>query len=240
MPPGVMPMVPQTVCPPPEDGAEGSAALCPALRVGIPLAICGIYLLLLSLVLPLPEFLLIFGMMVAYVVPPAGRETVIPVSILLGIPWWLIASTLAFLDFAGGLFMAWNFSLVQKIPFVGEWITRFMTAGRVYLDRRPWLERFYLLGLILFVSMPLEGSGSIVGSIIGRMLGMGRTEVLACITIGGIIGSFGIALGADYVRTLLQQDVALGLTALAFVLIGIALLMMYRSHTRRRWMQRQT
>lgn len=31
------------------------------------------------------------------------------------------------------------------------------------------------------------------------MLGMTKAEVLACITVGGIIGSFAIALGIDYV-----------------------------------------
>ncbi|WP_342771572.1 small multi-drug export protein, partial [Methanoculleus sp. UBA331] len=51
------------------------------------------------------------------------------------------------------------------------------------------------VGLIAFVSLPFDGSGSIVGSIVGRMLGMTKTEVLSCITVGGLLGSFTIALG---------------------------------------------
>jgi len=172
--------------------------------------------------------------MVAYIVPPLGRETIIPASILLGIPWWLIAFTLAFLDFAGGLFMAWNFPLVLRIPYVGPWIRRFVAAGRTYLDRRPWLERLYFVGLIIFVSIPFDGSGSIVGSIVGRMLGMTKAEVLACITIGGVIGSFAIALGVDYIANLIPAEAGLWVSLVVFLLIGAALLVMYRSYSRRR------
>lgn len=208
------------------------------LRLGIPLGLCGIYILITWLALPLQEFLYLFGLMVAYVVPPAGREVVIPVGIVLGIPWWLIAFTLAFLDFAGGLFMAWNFPLALKIPVVGPWIERFSAAGEAYLERRPWLEKLYFGGLILFVILPFEGSGSITGTIIGRMLGMGKTEVLACITIGGIIGSFGLALGAEYVTGLILLDLSLAASVAAFILIGIAIAVMYRSYVRRRKAER--
>lgn len=204
------------------------------LKVSVPFLLCGIFLAVVGLFLPAEQWLLLFGMMVAYIVPPLGRETIIPASILLGIPWWLIAFTLAFLDFAGGLFMAWNFPLVLRIPYVGPWIRRFVAAGRTYLDRRPWLERLYFVGLIIFVSLPFDGSGSIVGSIVGRMLGMTKAEVLTCITIGGIIGSFAIALGVDYITNLIPAEAGLWVSLVVFLLIGATLLVMYRSYSRRR------
>ena len=212
-----------------DDGVESRANL---LTVSVPLLLCGIFFAVVGLFLPAEQWFLLAGMMVAYIVPPLGRETIIPVSILLGIPWWLIAFTLAFLDFAGGLFMAWNFPLVLRVPYVGPRIRRFMTAGRAYLDRRPWLERLYFVGLIAFVSLPFDGSGSIIGSVLGRMLGMTKIEVLSCITIGGIIGSFTIALGIDYIVNLIPAGAGMWVSAAVFLLIGIALLVMYRSYSR--------
>ena len=203
------------------------------LKVSVPFLLCGLFLAVVWFFLPAEQWLLLFGMMVAYVVPPLGRETIIPVCILLGIPWWLAAFTLAFLDFAGGLFMAWNFPLVLRIPYAGPWISRFMEAGRTFLDRRPWLERLYFVGLIAFVALPFDGSGSIVGSIVGRMLGMTKTEVLACITIGGLIGSFAIALGIDYVVNLIPPGAGLWVSLAVLLLIGTALLVTYRSYSRR-------
>ncbi|MDD4568115.1 putative membrane protein [Methanoculleus chikugoensis] len=203
------------------------------LKVSVPFLLCGLFLAVVWFFLPAEQWFLLFGMMVAYIVPPLGRETIIPVCILWGIPWWLAAFTLAFLDFAGGLFMAWNFPLVLRIPYIGPWVSRFTAAGRTFLDRRPWLERLYFVGLIAFVALPFDGSGSIVGSIVGRMLGMTKTEVLACITTGGIIGSFAIALGIDYVVHLIPPGAGLWVSLALLLLIGIALLVAYRSYSRR-------
>ncbi|HOB19011.1 MAG TPA: small multi-drug export protein [Candidatus Methanoculleus thermohydrogenotrophicum] len=214
---------------------DGGAESWPGwLKISVPLLLCGVLLIGAGLFLPAEQWLLLLCMMVAYIVPPLGRETIIPASILLGIPWWLIAFTLAFLDFAGGLFMAWNFPLVLRIPYVGPWIQRFMAAGRTYLDRRPWLERLYFLGLIGFVSIPFDGSGSIVGSVVGRMLGMTKTEVLFCVTSGGVIGSFVVALGIDYIANLIPAETGPGVSLAAFLVIGTALLVMYRSYSRAR------
>ncbi|PKL61169.1 MAG: hypothetical protein CVV31_12760 [Methanomicrobiales archaeon HGW-Methanomicrobiales-2] len=212
------------------DGVDDQASW---LKVSVPFLLCGLFLAVVWFLLPTEQWLLLVGMMVAYIVPPLGRETIIPVGILLGLPWWLVAVALAFLDFAGGLFMAWNFPLVLRIPYIGPWVSRFTAAGRTFLDRRPWLERLYFVGLIAFVALPFDGSGSIVGSIVGRMLGMTKTEVLSCITIGGIIGSFAIALGIDYVVNLIPAGAGFWVSLAVFFLIGTALLVMYRSYSRR-------
>ncbi|MCE5337847.1 MAG: small multi-drug export protein [Methanomicrobiaceae archaeon] len=212
-----------------DDGADGRTRW---LKISVPFLLCGVFLAAVGLFLPVEQWLLLVGMMVAYIVPPLGRETIIPVSILLGIPWWLIALTLAFLDFAGGLFMAWNFPLVLRIPYVGPRVRQFVAAGRAFLDRRPWLERLYFIGLIIFVSIPFDGSGSIVGSVVGRMLGMTKIEVLTCITIGGIIGSFAVALGIDYIANLIPTGAGSWVSVIVFLLVGTALLVMYRSYRR--------
>ncbi|KAF5087797.1 putative small multi-drug export protein [anaerobic digester metagenome] len=203
------------------------------LKVSIPFLLCGLFLAVVWFFLPAEQWLLLFGMMVAYIVPPLGRETIIPVCILCGIPWWLAAFALAFLDFAGGLFMAWNFPLVLRIPYIGPWVRRFTEAGRTFLDRRPWLERLYFVGLVAFLALPFDGSGSIVGSVVGRMLGMTKMEVISCIAVGGFIGSFAIALGIDYVVNLIPPGAGFWVSLAVFLLIGIALLVTYRSYSRR-------
>jgi len=212
---------------------DGDGGRTDWLKVSVPFLLCGLFLGVVWFLLPVEQWLLLVGMMVAYIVPPLGRETIIPVCILCGIPWWLAAFALAFLDFVGGLFMAWNFPLVLRIPYIGPWVSRFVAAGRTFLDRRPWLERLYFVGLIAFVALPFDGSGSIVASIVGRMLGMAKTEVLSCITIGGIIGSFGIALGIDYIVNFIPAGAGIWFSLAIFLLIVIALLVMYRNYSRR-------
>ncbi|WP_243669631.1 hypothetical protein [Methanoculleus chikugoensis] len=63
---------------------------------------------------------------------------------------------------------------------------------------------------------------------------MTKAEVLACITVGGIIGSFAIALGIDYVVHLIPPGGAgLWVSLAVLLLIGTALLVTYRSYSRR-------
>ena len=94
------------------------------LKVSVPFLLCGLYLVIVWLFLPAEQWLILFGMMVAYIVPPLGRETIIPVCILCGIPWWLVAFTLAFLDFAGLV------SFVS-LHFDGSWCFVSSIVGRL-------------------------------------------------------------------------------------------------------------
>jgi uncharacterized membrane protein len=199
------------------------------LRVTVPFLLAGCYLVVLSLSLLPGDFLTMIALIVAYLVPPAGKETVIPLGIAVGLPWWLVAFTMAFFDFVGALFMAWNFTLAMKIPVLGGWIERMMRGGREYFDERPWLERLYFAGLLLFVMVPFEGSGGISASVIGRLMGMRKYEVLAFVTVGALVSCFAIALGADYVLDLLERFDIAGTSAVLLVLIaaGIALVAHY-------------
>jgi uncharacterized membrane protein len=200
-----------------------------AFRVVTPFLLVLLYLVLLFLSLTSQDFLAMIALIIAYLVPPAGKETVIPLGIAVGLPWWLVAFTMAFFDFAGGLFMAWNFTLALKIPLLGGWIERMMRGGREYFDERPWLERLYFVGLLLFVMVPFEGSGGISASIIGRLMGMRKYEVLAYVTTGAFVSCFAIALGADYVLALLMRYDIVETSAVLLVLVaaGIALVAHY-------------
>jgi hypothetical protein len=36
--------------------------------------------------------------MISYILPPEGKETVIPAGIILGVPWWLMALSIVRID----------------------------------------------------------------------------------------------------------------------------------------------
>jgi Predicted membrane protein len=195
-----------------------------ALMLCIPFLLVSAYILFIFAYLPYEQFLLLGGVMLAYFVPPAGKESMIPLGIALGIPWYLVAISIALLDALSGLFMAWNFDLALKIPIVGGWIEKFMHHGRAFVCERPWLEELYFAGLVIFVMVPLQGSGGVGGSIVGRVLGMSKIEVVAAITLGAFIGSFAVAIGAQYIINLLKENLILGLLLASGVIIaGIAI-----------------
>jgi uncharacterized membrane protein len=197
-------------------------ALDRTVRLLFPCALCGCYLLLVASALPPEQFSILSALIVAYIVPPAGKETVIPLGIVLGLPWWLMAVTIALFDVFGALFMVWNFSLAFRIPVLGPWLARTMHSGRGYLDRNPWFERFSYAGLSFFVLIPFESSGGVSGAVIGRLIGMRPAAILACVSLGAFAGCIAIALGADYCMAIFGGNTTLGLQVLAVMLLFIA------------------
>lgn len=96
----------------------------------------------------------------------------IPIGIAVGLPWWIMAFSIALMDILAGIFMALNFDIALKIPGVGGWIRKFIAGGEDFFAKRPWLERFYFTGVVLFVMFPLRGSGGIGATLVGRMMGL--------------------------------------------------------------------
>jgi uncharacterized membrane protein len=193
----------------------------------LPFLFVGVYVWILYILLPYEQFLLMTGLMLAYLIPPAGKETVIPLGIALGLPWYVVATSVAMADIGAAFFMAWNFDLALKIPILGPWIGRFMFHGQEFVRQRPWLERLYFVGLALFVMFPLQGSGGIGASIVGRILGMPKAEVVAAIAIGAFAGSFLLALGVEFLKDILLANLAAGIAVILTVVVVVVILYLY-------------
>ncbi len=62
---------------------------------------------------------------------------------------------------------------------------------------------------------------------------MAKTEVLTCIVIGAVIGSYAIALGIDWVVNLIPPGAGFLVSISIFLLICATLLLTYRNHYQR-------
>ncbi|WP_265580201.1 small multi-drug export protein [Methanofollis aquaemaris] len=198
-------------------------------RLVLPLLLYPLYVLFLFLVFP-DEAVFYTGLMAAYVVPPVGREALIPLAAALGQPWWLTALTCTYVDVVGCLVVALNFDLVLSLPYVGPWLAGVVETGRTVLERRPWLLGLSYAGLVLFTSLPMEGSGGVGGAVVGRLLGLGERWVICGVTLGAAVGSTLLALGAETALSLAGGGLILGivlllvLVAAGYMLRRVALL----------------
>ncbi len=187
----------------------------------LPFAIATALFVALYLMVPYQQFLTLSGLAAAYFVPPAGKESIIPIAILMGYPWWLITLVIFLIDVAVSLFVVWNFDLALKIPLIGRLLEGGMTAARNYTETQPWLRRLSTVGLILFVFFPLQGTGAMNGSILGRLLGMNEARVFACVCTGSLASCLIIALGADVILDVYQEDPVLGIGLLVLVAVVV-------------------
>ena len=162
----------------------------------IPVSVLSLHVAVMAATLPYTLFLTMLGLMVAYILPPAGKEAVIPVGIALGIPWWYMALSIVMVDVETGLFMALNFDLAFRIPFLGTILASLTRKTEQFIEDHRWIDGLYFFAIVLMVMVPVFGSGGIRGSIAGKLLGMGTFLVFLAILAGALIGSFGIALGS--------------------------------------------
>jgi hypothetical protein len=166
------------------------ALLAPVLVAAVFIAVC-------FLTLPAMLFLSLMGLLVAYLLPPAGKETVIPIGIVLGVPWWYMAFAVVMVDAIFGLFMALNFDLAYQIPHLGPVLSDITKTMQEFITGHKGFAGLCFFAIVLMVMIPFFGSGGIRGSIAGRLLGLSTIRTFLAILAGSFIGCFGMALGSD-------------------------------------------
>ncbi|HOJ96474.1 MAG TPA: small multi-drug export protein [Methanospirillum sp.] len=164
------------------------------------------------------------GLLLLYFVPPAGKESIIPAGIALGFPFQVMCLSIVMVDIACCLFMIWNFELICNVPYLGNIIRYLIKKGELYLAQHRWLEQLYFIGLTLFVFFPLQGTGSVSGSIIGKMLGLKSIEIFAAITIGSLLSSFLIGYSVYALQEYFDMNVWYVLAGVICIIIVLPLL----------------
>ncbi len=210
----------------------------------LPLLIAAAWIAGLLLLMPLDQSGYIVAGMTAYSFTPAGPEIVVPfvtrqVMENGGNTFWhpaIVATSLAFVDIVFAMFFMWNFDLLLKIPLIGPWMAKVERIGKRKLSDRPWVHKFALLGLIVYTMFPFQGSGGAVGSIFGRILGMGKRRVFAAITVGAFAGAFPFAYltyyGVDAADRFLTDEQKIIGAAVFFIIIIAAMIHLSREEDR--------
>lgn len=147
-----------------------------------------------------PEF---YTVLTAYVLPPFGKETVIPGAVAAGFDPLMVAVYIGGLDMTLAWLLAWNWDLVVRVPRVGPWFEATMERGHERLASAPGLDRSAFFGLVFFVFVPFQGSGAVAGIILGRLLGMPPQRAWLAIMIGALSAALLWAFAADGMQALI-------------------------------------
>lgn len=182
----------------------------------------------------------IWPLLVAYFFPPFGKETVIPlgVGILkkgLTVPFLNLnvepvsvnpismALAVAYIDIIVALFLVWNYDLAKKIPFVGSFMVKVEDRGKNFEQKYRWVKPLRFIGIVFFVMIPFQGSGGLVGSIVGRLIGMKPRNTFFAITIGAVIGCLLIAAFAQTFLVFAEINTMLTIILVAIIVIVVIL-----------------
>ncbi len=164
-----------------------------------------------------------------YFFPPLGKETIIPGGILAGIDPLVMALSIAFVDIIVALFLVWNYDFAKKVPLIGHFIAKVETIGRKSSSKYSWIKPLRFIGIILFVMVPFQGSGGLVGSIVGRLIGMKPWNIFFAISVGAVTGCLMIGYFADAILSVFVTNFLLGVLIIVILLIIAIMALAYKT-----------
>lgn len=135
---------------------------------------------------------------------------------------WEIAALVVYIDLATALIMMGGIHVLDRLPFVARRLAKAgESSGRV-LEHNPWMHRATWLGLAVFVAVPFNGTGALVGSVLGRLLGLTRVSIVSATGFGSATSAtlLGLASGiwAERINALAAEPV-LGLFVAAVTIV---------------------
>ncbi len=145
-----------------------------------------------------------------------------------------------YMDFMTALFVTFHMGVLFRIPRVGPKLAMLVWDGKFFMDSQPWIKRMAFLGLVGFVIFPTSTTGSIGGSIFGRILGLSRWTTIAGVLTGSLIGNSIMYGFAKQVNKLVANDWKLKLAGVAIIVVAMVLLEWRYRKVKNKYMQNQT
>ena len=111
-----------------------------------------------------------------------------------------------YLDVMVALMLAFHIGFLFRVPFVGKRLQVVLADGEFLLHQHPWIRRATFAGLASFVALPLAATGSLGGSVFGRLLGLSRVATFAGIVAGSLVGNLAMLAASDVLGEYLDKD----------------------------------
>ena len=133
-----------------------------------------------------------------------------------------------YMDVMTGCLLVFHLGFLIRLPMVGEKLNELVQDGNFILRSNRWMKRATFLGLVAFVMFPLAATGSVGGSIFGRLLGLGRLATLIGIVVGSILGGGLMYFGSELITRYVGRDNPLLMVGGITVVAAILYLLNYR------------
>ena len=140
---------------------------------------------------------------------------------------WEVAALVVYIDIATACVVMGAIHILDRTPLVAR---RLAAAGRSsgrVLAHNPWMFRAAWAGLALFIAVPFNGTGALVGSLLGRLLGLSRMSIVSATAFGSGVSATLLALAtgiwAERINALAAEPVlgpAVLVAAVALTILG--------------------
>ena len=121
-------------------------------------------------------------------VPILEQKAAIPVGIIAGLPVWEVYILTLIGAALPSPFIIWFiehiFQFLRRYPLMDKIITGFETKTR---GKSGNIQKYKLFGLVLFVAIPLPGTGVWTGSLAAVLLGLEKKSAVLAVFMGALV-----------------------------------------------------
>jgi hypothetical protein len=117
-----------------------------------------------------------------------------------------LAVMVFYMDIMTAVILSFHAGFLFRIPGLGQRLRFLMDAGHEVLAENRWMRRATFASIVVFVMFPLASSGSVGGSLFGRLLGLSRVTTLLGVVVGSLLGCASMYYGATVINRFIAPD----------------------------------
>ncbi len=129
-----------------------------------------------------------FRILVLAALPILEQKAAIPVGVIAGLPIWEVYILTLIGAVIPSPFIIWFidhvFHFLRRYPIMDKIITKFETKTR---GKSENIQKYKLLGLFMFVAIPLPGTGVWTGSLAAVLLGLEKKSAVLAVFVGAVV-----------------------------------------------------
>ncbi|MEZ6127216.1 MAG: hypothetical protein R3C59_00875 [Planctomycetaceae bacterium] len=108
-----------------------------------------------------------------------------------------LAALVLCMDTIWAIVLTWHAGALLHVPWIGPRLKSAVQEGNLLIRSNRWMRNLTVAVVLVFVTLPISSTGSIGGSLLGRLLGLSRLTTFVVVLIGSVIGGLVMYLGAE-------------------------------------------
>lgn len=129
-----------------------------------------------------------FRILILAAIPILEQKAAIPVGVIAGLPIWEVYILTLIGAVIPSPFIIWFiehiFEFLKRYPIMEKVVTKFETKAR---GKSGNIQKYKLLGLFMFVAIPLPGTGVWTGSLAAVLLGLEKKSAVMAVFMGAVV-----------------------------------------------------
>ncbi len=129
-----------------------------------------------------------FRILILAAIPILEQKAAIPIGVIAGLPVWEVYILTLIGAILPSPFIVWFiehiFAFLKRYPIMERIITKFENKTR---GKSGNIEKYKLLGLFIFVAIPLPGTGVWTGSLASVLLGIEKKGAVLAVFMGAAV-----------------------------------------------------